>query len=139
VAAFEKAGDPDAYPWAGEVWQPSKLYYTMWSRKRIVALHEKFIELGLESPFDKRWLERPSQEERLTTSVSLHGFEDVRREALLAHRTQVDPNSRFWFGIPPEVQREIHPYDDYVLARSLVETELPEDDLFAGLRERVNA
>ena len=139
VAAFEKAADPEAYPWAGEPWQPSKLYYTMWSRKRIIALHEKFLELGLESPFDERWLKRPSQEEKLTTSVALNGFEDVRREALLAHRTQIDPNSRFWFGIPPEVQREIHPYDDYILARSLVETELPEDDLFAGVRERVDA
>jgi mycothiol S-conjugate amidase len=135
VAAFEKAGDPDAYPWAGEPWQPSKLYYTMWSRKRIVALHEKFLELGLESPFDERWLKRPSQEDRITTTVSLVGFEDVRRDALLAHRTQVDPNSRFWFGIPPEVQREIHPYDDYQLGRTLVEAELPEDDLFAGVRE----
>jgi hypothetical protein len=28
----------------------------------------------------------------------------------------------------------IHPQDDYVLARSLVATELPEDDLFAGVR-----
>ena len=139
VAAFDKAADPDAYPWAGEPWQPSKLYYTMWSRKRIIAMHEKFLELGLESPFDERWLKRPSQEERLTTSVSLNGFEDVRREALLAHRTQIDPNSKFWFGIPPEVQREIHPYDDYILARSLVQTELPEDDLFAGVRERVDA
>ena len=139
VAAFEKSGDPDAFSWAGEPWQPSKLYYTMWSRKRIIALHEKFLELGLESPFDERWLKRPSQEERLTTSVSLNGFEDVRREALLAHRTQIDPNSRFWFGIPPEVQREIHPYDDYILAKSLVEAELPEDDLFAGIRESVHA
>jgi len=139
VAAFEKAADPDAYSWAGEPWEPSKLYYTVWSRKRMQAIHEKFLELGLESPFDKRWFDRPSQEETLTTSVSLVGFEDVRRDALLAHRTQVDPNSRFWFGLPPEVQREIHPYDDYVLARSLVESELPEDDLFAGLRERVNA
>ena len=63
----------------------------------------------------------------------------MRREALLAHRTQVDPNSRFWFGIPPEVQREIHPYDDYILARSLVDSPLPEDDLFAGVRETVDA
>ena len=29
-------------------------------------------------------------------------------EALLAHATQVDPNSPFWFGLPPEVMRT-HP------------------------------
>jgi mycothiol S-conjugate amidase len=139
VSAFDKAGDPDAYSWAGEPWQPSKLYYTVWSRKRMRAIHEKFLELGLESPFDNRWFEREDDEQYLTTSISLEGFADVRSEALLAHRTQIDPNSRFWFGLPPEVQREIHPYDDYVLAKSLVETEIPEDDLFAGVRERVNA
>jgi mycothiol S-conjugate amidase len=137
VAAFEHAADPDAHPWAGPPWQPVKLYYTMWSRKRLLAMHEKFLELGLESPFDESWFERrPAQDDKVTTSISLEGFEDVRREALLAHRTQVDPNSRFWFGIPPEVQREIHPFDDYILARSLVGAEPPEVDLFAGIRER---
>jgi mycothiol S-conjugate amidase len=134
VAAFEAAADPHTYQWAGPPWQPSKLYYTVWSRKRILAMHEKFLELGLESPFDDRWFKRPSQEEKITTSISLEGFEDVRREALIAHATQVDPTSKFWFGIPPEVQREIHPFDEYILAHSQVETEKPEDDLFAGVR-----
>jgi mycothiol S-conjugate amidase len=97
-------------------------------------MHEKFLELGLESPFDERWLKRPSQDDKITTSINVDRFQDVRRDALLAHRTQVDPNSRFWFGIPPEVQRSIHPYDDYIRARSHVEAPLPEDDLFAGLR-----
>src|SRR5687768_4051767 len=102
MAAFAASGDPDAFTWAGPAWQPSKVYYTVWSRKRILAMHEKFLELGLESPFDDRWFKRPSQEDRITTSIALQGFEDVRREALLAHATQVDPESKFWFGIPPE-------------------------------------
>ena len=107
----------------------------MWSRARILATHEKFLELGLESPFGEDWFERPSQEERITTSVPLDGaYADVRSDALLAHATQVDPTSPFWFGLPREVMREIHPFDDYQLARSLVDTDIPEDDLFAGLR-----
>jgi mycothiol S-conjugate amidase len=137
VAAFDAAGDPGRHPDAGEPWQPLKLYYTMWSRRRIVETHEKFLELGLESPFDDRWFERPSNEERITTTIDLTGFEDVRRDALLAHETQVDPTSKFWFGLPPEVARTIHPYDDYRLARSLVPTAEQEDDLFAGLRDDV--
>jgi mycothiol S-conjugate amidase len=138
VAAFEAAADPDAHPWAGEPWQPLKMYYSVWSRKRIAALHEKFIELGLESPFSEDWFKgRPSQDERVTTSIDIEGFADVRLNALLAHRTQVDPNSKFWFGLPPEVQREIHPYEDYIRARSLVEADVPETDLFDGIRERV--
>jgi len=135
IPAFEQAGDADAFPELGDPWQPSKLYYTMWSRSRILETHQKFLELGLESPFSDDWFERPSNEEKITTAVPLEGrFADVRAEALLAHATQVDPTSPFWFGLPREVMREIHPYDDYQLARSLVDTAIPEVDLFAGLR-----
>jgi len=138
VAAFDAAGDADAFPEAGEPYEPLKLYYTVWSKQRVVATHAKFLELGLESPFDERWLDRPGEDERITTSIDISGFGDIRRLALLAHATQVDPTSKFWFGLPPEVLRTIHPFDEYVLARSRVECELPESDLFAGVRVTAN-
>ena len=134
IPAWDAAGDPAAYPELGEPWTPSKLYYSVWSRARMVATHEAFAQLGLESPFGEDWFKRPSQDDRITTQVSLVGYEDIRFEALLAHGTQVDPNSPFWFGLPRDVSRKIHPFDDYVLAQSRVPSELPEDDLFAGLR-----
>ncbi len=87
---------------------------------RFQEVHAKFEELGLESPFDdewrKRWEDRPA--DIITTSVDISEFADVRREALLAHATQVDPKSPFWFGLPPEVMGSIHPFDDYRLART---------------------
>ena len=135
VLAFEQAGDPDAHPEAGEPWQPLKLYYSVWSRKRMEQMHQRFQELGLESPFSDEWFERPSQDHRITTSISLDGYNEVRLDALLAHETQIDPASPFWFGLPRHELAAIHPYDDYILARSLVDTELPEDDLFAGIRQ----
>ncbi|MDQ3758169.1 MAG: mycothiol conjugate amidase Mca [Actinomycetota bacterium] len=138
VKAFDAAADPDQYPEAGEPWQPLKLYYTMWSMARIRKMHEKFLEFGLESPFNERWFERPDQDHRITSRIDVSEYTDVRRYALLAHATQIDPESPFWFGLPPEVMREIHPFDDYHLARSLVPTEPPEDDLFAGVRDRVS-
>ncbi len=134
VAAFSASGDPSAFPAAGEPYQPAKLYYSVWSRARILAMHAKYLELGLESPFDEGWLERPGNEDKITTSIDLTGFEDVQRLALLAHATQVDPTSKYWFGLPPEIMKTIHPYDEYILARSFVESELPEDDLFSGVR-----
>ena len=134
LPAFDKAGDPDAYPELGEPWQPLKLYYTAWSRARMVAMHEKFLELGLESPFGDRFLNRPSHDDRVTTKVDIEDFADARRDALLAHATQIDPNSPFWFGLPPDVARTVYPVEDYVLARSLVDAPTPEDDLFAGVR-----
>jgi mycothiol S-conjugate amidase len=138
LPAFDAAGDPDAYPEAGPPWQPSKLYYTSWSHKRIVAMHEKYLELGLDSPFDEKWFERGSHAEPPTTVIDLDGFARVRDEALLAHATQIDPTSKFWFGLPPEVAATIYPYDEYVLARSLVPTEMPEHDLFAGVSGTVD-
>lgn len=117
-AAFEVVGDPTRYPDAGPAWQPSKLYYTVFAASRFRKIHEKFEELGLESPFDEAWRKRWDEipPEPVSTVVDISDFADVRREALLAHATQVDPNSRFWFGLPPEVMRTIHPVDDYRLA-----------------------
>lgn len=134
IVAWDKAGDPDAYPELGEPWTPSKLYYSVWSRARITAMHEKFLELGLESPYDAKWFERPDQDEKVTTKVSIFGFGQVRLAALRAHATQVDPNSPFWFGLPDEVLGSLYPWEDWQLAASRVQTDLPEDDLFAGLR-----
>lgn len=134
VPAFGLSGDRSWRPDLGDPWEPSKLYYVVWSMSRILATHEKFLELGLESPFDDRWFKRPSQDHRITTRVPIGDWFDVRLDALLAHATQVDPTSPFWFGLPREEARKIHPFDDYVLARSRVATTIPEEDLFDGLR-----
>ncbi|HYD09196.1 MAG TPA: mycothiol conjugate amidase Mca [Acidimicrobiales bacterium] len=142
VIAFDAAGDPDQYPELGEPWQPLKMYYSTWSRARMVAMHEKFLELGIESPFDEKWFERPSQDDQITTRVDISEQWEVRTKALLAHATQIDPESKFWFGLPPEAMKTVHPWEDYVLARSLVDTpeqDAHEDDLFAGVRERVKS
>ena len=101
-------------------------------------MHRRFVELGLESPFADEWFERPSQDDRITTTIDIAGFNDVRLDALLAHETQIDPTSPFWFGLPREDQAAIHPYDDYILARSLVDTDEPETDLFAGVAAAVD-
>jgi mycothiol S-conjugate amidase len=134
VPAFERAGDPAWYPELGDPWQPQKLYYSVWSRLRFELIHKRFEELGLESPFTPEWFERPSHDHRITTRVDISGHAHVRFDALLAHETQVDPTSPFWFGLPREESEAIHPYDEYIRARSLVDAPLPEDDLFAGLR-----
>ncbi len=135
MAAWDAAGEAGRFPEAGPAFSPLKLYYTMWPRKRMLAMHEKFLELGLTSPFDDAWLARLNgADEPITTSVDLTGFADVRGEALRAHATQVDPTSPFWFGLPPEVLRTLHPYDDYLLVRSRVgDLDVAEDDLFAGI------
>jgi mycothiol S-conjugate amidase len=134
VVAFDRAGDPDWYPEHGEPYQPSKLYYSAWSMRRMKAVHEKMLEMGLESPFDDKWFDRPSQEDRITTQIDISSWSSVRRLALLAHATQVDPTSKFWFGLPDDVSDGLHTHEDYIRAQSLVDADLPETDLFAGIR-----
>ncbi len=138
VAAFEAAGDPDRFPDAGEPWQPLKLYYNhTFHKQRLLVLHETMGHRGLESPYGEwlqRWVDKPEDAHRVTTRVPCADYFAVRDAALIAHATQIDPNGR-WFACPLEVQQEVWPTEDFELARSLVETTLPEDDLFAGVRE----
>ena len=133
LPAFDLAGDPTHRPDLGEPWAPSKLYYTVWSKTRLEQIHQAMLDLGLESPFTEEWFARPWQDERITTSVAVGEHYLVRKRALLAHATQVDPDSPFWFGLPDDVAAGVHPFDDYVLARSRVDAPVPEDDLFAGI------
>ncbi|MDI2128834.1 mycothiol conjugate amidase Mca [Yinghuangia seranimata] len=140
VAAFDAAGDPDAYREAGAPWQPLKLYYNQGiSKARVIALHEAMVERGLDSPYGE-WLERwgERKEREITTRVPCSDYFPVRDAALIAHATQVDPDG-FWFRVPLEVQQEVWPTEDYELVRSLVDTDLPEDDLFAGIRAAATA
>ena len=60
----------------------------------------------------------------------------MRGKALKAHATQVDPNSPFWFGLPPEVLEEIHPVDQFRSGARAGSgpVDVTEDDLFAGVR-----
>ncbi|WP_309115649.1 mycothiol conjugate amidase Mca [Saccharothrix sp.] len=143
VAAWDAAGDPDMYPEAGVPWQPLKLYYSHgFSRAKLLAFHEAMTAQGQESPYAE-WLagwaaDKPDVIERVTTRVECADYFPVRDEALKAHATQIDPDSR-WFAVPLEMQRTVWPTEEYELARSLVDSTLPEDDLFAGVREKVTA
>jgi mycothiol S-conjugate amidase len=152
VAAFDAAGDPDRYPEAGEPFQPLKLYYfASFSRERLRTLHEAMVARSIDSPFGE-WLERWNEEghevpePEITARIHTARWLSQARDALLAHATQIDPNS-FWFAIPEDLVTEFYPWEDYVLARSLVPVpsaggaaerggaardEPIEDDLFAG-------
>ncbi len=97
----------------------------------MLAYHEKFDELGLDSPYDDRWFKRKSLDHRITTKVDITGYQHVRTAALLAHATQVDPNEKFWFGLPDDDAVAAYPYEDFILGHSRVDIEMEETDLFA--------
>lgn len=137
VAAYEAAADPEQFPDAGPAWEVSKLYYSHgFIRQRMQLFHDELLARGEESPFAD-WLAQWSKDRdeimgRVTTQVECADFFDARDDALRAHRTQIDPNGRF-FAVPTELQRKLWPTEEYELARTRVRTSLPENDLFAGI------
>jgi mycothiol S-conjugate amidase len=140
VEAFDAAGDPERYPGTGEPWRPAKLYYVHgWHKAKLTAIHEAMLARGLESPYAEwlaTWEDKPEDRDRITTRVPCAEYFPLRNQALIAHATQVDPTGS-WFAVPLEVQQSAWPTEDYELVRSFVDTTMPEDDLFAGLRESV--
>jgi mycothiol S-conjugate amidase len=121
-------------------------YFVTFHREKYVALHDEMLRRDMDSPYVKMFAEREERIRKraelglkdweITTKVDTADYFAIRDRALLAHATQIDPNSS-WFACPLDVQRAAWPTEDYHLARSLVDTELPEDDLFAGVRESV--
>ena len=134
--AFHEAGQGDKFEETGAPWQPSKLYYfATFSRRRMLALHEAAVKEGIESPYGgwlENWEEIGFGEPEITTQIDVSDHIELRSKALLAHATQIDPDS-FWFSIPDEMQRRVYPWEDYTLVLSHVETKLPETDLFSGI------
>lgn len=132
VAAFEAAGDANAFPEAGQPWQPSKLYYSLFSKLKLTAMWKALENEGVELPVSIDQL--GDVDAQITTVVDVIDHLNVRRDALLAHATQIAPDSALWFGLPADEEQRVHGSDEYILARSTVQTLRPEDDLFAGLR-----
>lgn len=147
AGAYRRAADPDAYPDAGPAWTPRKLYYIgAFNPRRVRALHAACRERDIASPFD-RFIERGYDldgDDPTTTSIDVSGYLETRDRALIAHATQIDPNS-LWFSIPHDLIREVYPYEDFELADHRLEHDpVPADggaatgrerSLFAGLQE----
>ncbi len=143
VEAFAAASDAERYPGTGEAWEVSKLYYDRaFNPERFRALHEALEAAGLESPYAERlaqWLEAdaeghqpPAPTHPTTTQIDCGDFFEQRERALLAHRTQVDPEG-FFFAVSLDLQREVWPYEDYSLIETRVDSTIPEVDFFAGV------
>ncbi len=134
--AFFEAGDESRFPERGVAWRPRKLYYfATFTKARFTKLHEAALAEDIESPFAKwleEWDERGLEEPTVTAQIDVAEFIELRSKALLAHATQIDPDS-FWFAIPDEIHRKAYPWEDYTLVDSTVPTREREEDLFEGL------
>jgi mycothiol S-conjugate amidase len=142
VAAYDHAADPDWYPELGPVWQTPKLYYSFaFHLDKTKAIDAAMTARGLTSPYAERlrdWKPDPAMENRVTTRVPCGEYFEVRDRALIAHATQIDPEGS-WFQVPMDLQLAVWPTEDFQLVRTTVPTQLPEDDLFAGVAQPAEA
>jgi mycothiol S-conjugate amidase len=119
----------------GDPAQPLKLYYlAAFQKEWFATLHEAMIKRGIASQLGELLDNWPdwAPEFDVTTRVECAEYFDVRDRAFRAHATQADPAHPF-FAHPRDLEREVWPTENYVLARSRVATRTPEDDLFAGV------
>ena len=96
----------------------------------IYAAGTAFLLYRVLADLDPRY--RESAEESLVETAHVLATlveQDVRDGA-------IDPHGR-WFACPLDVQQQVWPTEDYELARSVVDSPAPEDDLFAGARSEV--
>ncbi|CAN5471098.1 MAG: PIG-L family deacetylase [Chloroflexi bacterium] len=150
--AFERAADPNAYPEqlrdGLDPWRAGKLYETVIDLARRVEIQKLLEERGVRSWWeggeDETEEERLAREELLermtqargplTTRVDVVPWLEAKYAALQEHVTQIAPDSPF-MALTPEDSRQIQPTEDFTLRVSHVGVHIPEDDLFAGLRE----
>jgi mycothiol S-conjugate amidase len=134
-AAFQDAATPQRYPEAGPAWRPSKLYAVAFSNAALRALWQAMRDRGMAWPFGEATDQPPNwgaPEERLTAAIDVAEFVPRARESLRQHRTQFDPDG-LWMRLPDDLAQIGMGTENFILLRSLIETEPHEADLFAGL------
>ena len=119
----------------GDPAQPLKLYYqAAFEKEWFATLHEAMLERGIDSQMGEVLADWPDWAPRfqVTTRIRCAEYFGVRDRAFRAHATQADP-AHLFFAHPRDLEREVWPTENYVLARSRVATRTPEDDLFTGV------
>lgn len=135
VEAFALAADASYGADLGPVHQVAKLYYDVFSKRKLLAIVAAFESNGMESPLPKERLERDGQDHLITTEVDISGFLGVQQKALMAHRSQIDPDSKFWFGLSEFQREEAHPVDEFMLAKVAPELETYRQQFSTSSRE----
>jgi len=117
-AVFDAAADPARFPDTGTPWAAERLYAPVFSLRRLRALDQAMASRGRESPF-AGWIEQigPDALDPPLTVVEVGSYVERARDALRAHRTQIDPDGP-WFRIPLDVILSAYPYEDFELMAS---------------------
>ena len=116
---------------------PAKFYLTAMRGSDFQKVWAALRELGADVPGERDITDEMRQqmaetEARITTTVDIRPVLARKREALMAHASQI---AESWFSkIPPEIAEAAFGRESFIRAIDTTGAPVPEDDLFAGLR-----
>ena len=120
---------------------PTKLYYSAVPRTALARFAETMRDAGIEPPVaaeegsDGAAQSGPQfgiSDALVTAAVDVSAFTGVKRAALAAHASQTD--NAFFLNLPQEAFDRLFATEGFTLAVDRLAVEVPEADLFAGLR-----
>jgi mycothiol S-conjugate amidase len=135
LAAFHAAGEARAYPEAGPAWPVAKLYAIaqiddgQWETLRPAFQAAGFDVGGRQR---SRPPARGTGPETATIALDVQPYSIIQRQALLAHRTQIPPES-FWRRLPAALYRQAFATAYLLRLHPPVAPGEHEQDLFDGL------
>ena len=110
-----------------------KLYYTAIPRSLMEAFVQQMPEEARQAMGGNMRI-AGTPDELVTTQVDVHDYVERKRRAFRAHVSQNDPNS--WFAtMQDQIYELAFGTEYYQLARGKPGSELPEEDLFAGVTD----
>ncbi|MEA3020729.1 MAG: hypothetical protein QOI47_2253 [Actinomycetota bacterium] len=116
---------------------PRKAYLIARRRRDWAGLREVLEAQGVElppipEPTPERLRLMEEAEARITTDVDVSAFVEQKRDALVAHASQI---AESWFGkLPAEAYLKMFASETFIRAHDTTGAPVPEDDLFAGVR-----
>jgi LmbE family N-acetylglucosaminyl deacetylase len=116
---------------------PAKYYQIAMRRSSWAKIGEALRAAGVnteewEEPSAEEVAKMAAEEARITTTVDIRDVLALKRDALMAHASQIEDS---WFSkIPEDVATEAFGQENFVRAVDRTGAPVPETDLFAGLR-----
>ena len=115
-----------------EGWAPKKLYYTAIPRSMMQEFMKQMPQEAQQQQNTNMRIEG-TPDELVTTRVNVHDNVEEKRKAFGAHVSQNDPNS--WFTtMASQIYEMAFGTEYFQLARGKPGSDLPEEDLFAGIQ-----
>jgi LmbE family N-acetylglucosaminyl deacetylase len=109
----------------------SAMRASSWGKIR-AALREQGVDMPEVEITDEMRRKIAETEQRITTTVDVGPVLTRKREALQAHRSQIQES--FFSRVPPDLAREVWGHEYFMRVSDTTGAPVPEDDLFAGLR-----